>query len=357
MKGKVMTVLGSVEPDALGITLTHEHLLADVTAWWRPPDKHSPVTRTKLAYSPVSIELLGDIRRGSTGQLIRDDYLLDDLDLAIVEAMEFKNAGGGTVVEVSSRGLGRDPNGMQTISRATGLHVVCGTGYYLKGSHLGYVAEKSADELAQIITRDIVEGIDGSPVRSGIIGEVGLSARIDPDEEKALRAACRAQRKTGVPLSIHYLTWLPENESLRILDIVEEEGCDLSRLIMGHQDSTTNDGMINVELMKTIARRKAYVQFDTFGVEVLMLLDGYLVQFPHDLERVKALKQIADAGYLSNVLISHDIAHKHHLKRYGGYGYAHILRNVLPVFKAKGFTDEDVHTIMVENPKRALTVD
>ena len=81
-----------------------------------------------------------------------------------------------------------------------------------------------------------------------------------------------------------------------------------------------------------------------------------MVQLPHDLERVKAIRKLIDLGFLDNILISQDVCRKHQLKEYGGWGYAHILGNILPVFRASGFTEEQLDAILIDNPKRMLTV-
>jgi len=359
MQGKVMTVTGPVQGDSLGVTLPHEHLLVDTSVYWHQPTPNDPVTERKVAYMPVTIELLGMIRR-RYASLVLDNHFLDDVNLATAEIMEFGNAGGNTLVELSNRGLGRDHFGLQAIARRSGINIVSGTGYYTKPSHPAYLASKSVAELAQIMIRDIVEGIDGSQVRCGIIGEIGLSPKIDPDEEKVLRAACLAQRKTGTALTIHYISHLNADEggseAMRIVDIVEQEGCDPSRTILGHQDCMAVDGLFDVEPMKQLLRRKAYVEFDNFGHEELVFHEGLLYQAAHDYHRIQTLKKLVEAGFLSQLLVSHDVCRKSHLKRYGGFGYDHVPRTLLPVFNKMGITAGDVDKLMAENPTRVLPV-
>jgi phosphotriesterase-related protein len=366
MSGKIMTVLGPIPSDSLGVTLSHEHLLCDTTCRWNEPTFQDPVTRQVRSKKKVSMEMLDDIRHGDN--VVRDNMLLEDIDVAIAEAMEFKVAGGNTIMDVTSTGLGRDPCGLQAISRGTGLNIVQGSGYYIKAAHPDYIATKSIDDIAQIIANDTLDHIPGSNVKAGVIGEIGISLKMHPDEEKVYRAACRAQRKTGLGLSIHYSPWPPwadKHDSLRLLEIASEEGVELERVILGHHDSMypakTNgplgpvNGCIDVEEHKAIGRRKAFVQYDLFGREDLIFIDGRPFQQPLDLERVRSLRQLVDSGLLENLLVSHDVCRKTHLKRYGGSGYGHLLRTMIPMFKAEGFSDLELTTIFVKNPMRAFT--
>jgi phosphotriesterase-related protein len=350
--GAVNTVLGPVQPNALGVTLMHEHLFCDNYPKWNEPDAHSPARRRHLADAEFSLELLDEIRREPLDTL-KDNLTLADPDVATREAMEFKIHGGGTIVDLSNVGLGRDPIGLVRVSRSTGLHVIAGCGYYVKLSHPLEVSKDSESLLARNIVRDIVEGIEGTSVKAGIIGEIGISYAPHPDEKKVLRASCAAQKKTGVPISLH-CSRLSRADYLELLDIVEGEGCDPSRLVFGHLDRTV-DGKIDVSVHKTIGKRGAYVQYDGFGSESYFSVHGAMFQNPQDYSRVEALLELKRAGLLSRILLSHDVYLKHHLRAYGGWGYAHILKTVIPMFKRHGFTDADLSQILVQNPAAVLS--
>ena len=122
--GKVMTVTGPVDASALGVTLMHEHILNDCECWW-----HAPKTpeRRYLATSPVSIEILGELRQDPF--VNKHNIRLDDEALAIDELNAFAKEGGRTVVDPTCRGIGRDPRALKRISRACGLNIVMGAGY------------------------------------------------------------------------------------------------------------------------------------------------------------------------------------------------------------------------------------
>jgi phosphotriesterase-related protein len=153
--------------------------------------------------------------------------MLDEQE-AIEEAMLFKKAGGNTIVDVTNVGIGRDPLALARISRATGLNIIMGSGHYLAGSHPKDLAEKSEEEIAEEIVRDITEGAQGTTIRAGLIGEIGCSYPMHQNEKKALRAAGMAQKMTGAPLSVH-----PGRKNnigaLEAIDVLDKAGADLQR--------------------------------------------------------------------------------------------------------------------------------
>jgi len=350
-KGSIITVSGEIDPDLAGVTLPHEHLLIDGSCWWKEPARED-VARQRIANLPITMDLLGEIRRAPT-QSVRSNLILDDANLAEREILEFKKHGGSSVVDATSIGLNRNPSLLRQIAERTGLNIIAGCGFYVQASHPSYLSSKTVEELSTVMIHEASEGIDGTGIRPGILGEIGLSQGIFPSEEKVLRAACMAQRRTGLALMIH--SWISREDTLKILEIVEQEGCDPSRAIMAHRDASI-DGSLDLEIQQEIAKRKMYVEYDLFGSEEFRAAQGLMVQLPHDLERVKAIRKLADLGFLDNILISQDACRKHHLKEYGGWGYAHILGNILPVFRASGFAEEELKTILIDNPKRMLTV-
>ena len=113
---QVITVKGPISPDELGITMCHTHVLLNLMTLFVMPEEAS---RIALAESPVTLENLGAVRRDVIG--VRDNLLLGDVDTAVHELTQYKMMGGNSVVEVSARGIGRDPVGLLKISNATGL--------------------------------------------------------------------------------------------------------------------------------------------------------------------------------------------------------------------------------------------
>ena len=342
MQGKVMTVLGPIEPDALGITLTHEHLLSDLRVWCEEPEDEA---QKAFAHAPVEMATLGAIRREPFGNL--DNCVLDDTSLAIEELRRFKTAGGGSVVDCTNNGLGRTPLALADIARATEINIVMGCGYYIGRSHPYDMADRSVDMIADEIEHDLMHGVADTGLRSGLIGEIGTSFKIRDNERKVLRAAARAQRRTGAPISVHLLPW--RKNGLAVLDILEGEGANPHQVILCHLSPTGDD----LAYHTTLATRGAYVEYDFFGMEYYV--DSVGRYLGSDAASVVALKRLIDAGCLERLLLSHDIAMKVQLTRYGGWGYAHLVKNVVPMLSRSGLSAEQVDTLIVANPRRVLT--
>lgn len=345
LTGKVQTVLGPIEPEELGVTLPHEHLISDGRCWFLEPKE---ATDKGMAHEPVKLDNLWWVRYRVWENL--DDLLSLDEQEAIDEVMRFKVAGGRSVVELSSIGFGRDAEGLARICRATGLNVIMGSGYYLEIPLGDRLQEKSEDEITDEIVRDVTEGVDGTGIRAGIIGEVGCSFDITANEHKSLRAAARAQKITGAPLNVHCSRG--EVGALQILDALESVGTDVSRTVIDHMDS----GVWDREKAFEVARHGCFIEYDVFGREgYYPIRNGRVVDRPNDAKRINQIMELAEAGYLDQILIAQDIWQKVQKVRYGGWGYAHILRNVVPVMRAKGMSQPEIDTMLVENPKRLLT--
>lgn len=333
----VMTVLGPIAPDAMGITLMHEHLVIDAATWWHRPTSPS---RMPLAYSLVSSTIYGELRMDPFVNL--DNCRLDDIKVAIDEIQEFKGLGGQTVVDATCRGIGRDPAALQTIAQATGLHIIMGAGFYLESTHPPDVKVLSIQAIEELITQDVQEGVD--EVRAGIIGEVGVSAKFTSEEQKVLRGAARAQRSTGVPLTIHMPGW--ERHGERVLDLVAEEGADLSRTVLDHMNLSFDDP----DYQMSLADRGAYLEYDMIGMDYFYA--DQQGQAPCDEENAQALKRLIDQGYGERLLLSQDVFLKMMLTRHGGFGYGYILRHFVPRLKRHGVTDAQITMMLVENPQR-----
>lgn len=335
-----MTVLGPIPAGDLGVTLMHEHLLVDATPWFQEPEE---ATRRALARRPVSINMLGILKNDPF--LCKDNCQLLDEPVAIEEVARFQRSGGRTVVDPTCRGIGRDPKALQRISRATELHVIMGAGYYLEPSHPGYVRGMDIEDVAEEIERDVTEGLKG--VKAGIIGEIGISAGFTSEEEKVLRGAARAQARTGVPLEVHLPGW--ERHAGRVLDVVGEEGADLTRTILCHMNPSGED----FEYQAGLAARGAWLEYDMIGMDFYYA--DQEAQSPSDQQNGRALERLKDAELLDHVLLSQDVFVKIQLTRYGGTGYAHILDYFMPRLRRHhGFTEENSRQLLVENPRRVF---
>ena len=196
--GKIQTVLGLIEPESLGITMTHEHLLIDLTNYFEAPAEAS---QRGYIHRPVTIDILSDIRRVWKYNI--DNLQLLDEQAAIEEVLKYKYAGGNAIVDATSIGIGRDPLALARISRATGLNVIMGASYYVPSSHPPDMGDRTESEIANEIISDLTVGVGETGIRSGVIGEIGCWWPPGPNEPKILRASAYAQSQTGAPILIH----------------------------------------------------------------------------------------------------------------------------------------------------------
>ena len=347
LAGKAQTVLGAISPEALGVTLPHEHLFSNAITALRDY-KPGGTTEQGLYYQPVTLENLWWITYHPVSN--RDNLVFQDEEIAIKEASFFKRAGGDTIVDVTSIGFGRDPLALARVSRATGLNIIMGSGYYLSSTHPADMDNKTEEDVCEEIVREVIVGVGSTGIHAGIIGEIGCSWPMTDNEGKVLRAAAKAQKLTGAPLSIHPGRNPKPDASgcLEIITILGKAGADISHTVICHIERT----LVKPEERQKLAETGCYLEYDIFGWE------GYhsmpTIDLPNDNYRVNQIIQLIDQGYLNQILISQDICWKSRLRSYGGHGYDHILRNVVPLMRAKGMSEEHIHTLLVENPKRLL---
>ena len=348
LTGKVQTVLGLIDPDSLGVTLVHEHLLSDMSAYFVEPTEAG---EKKMAHEPVSLDNLYWVHHHRITNM--DNVKFTDEQVSIKEALMYKMAGGNTIVEVSNIGLHRDPLGLARISRATGLNVIMGSGYCIALTHPPEVATMTEDEITEDIVRDIMVGVGDTGVRAGMIGEIGCSLPLEDAEKKVLRACSAAQQQTGAPLGVHPSH--SEDVVMEIIEILGDAGADLSRTIIYHCEYSFPQNRI-LDTCRRIMDAGCYISYDNFGSHngVFPFLSGRYLDVPSDMRRINDIIQYIEWGYLNQILVSQDTAVKDEITTYGGYGYAHILRDMVPIMRSKGMSEEQINTILVENPKRVL---
>lgn len=340
--GQVMTVLGPIAASAMGVTLMHEHLLVDARSWWHEPKDPE---RKHLADGPVRAEILGELRMDPFVNL--DNCRLDDERVAIQELAPFKAAGGRTVIDPTCRGIGRDPQALVRISEASGLQIVMGAGYYLEGSHPVHVAQMSSDAIADEIVRDALEGVDGTGIKIGLIGEIGVSADFTPEEQKVLRGAARAARRTGLPLMVHLPGW--ERHAHRVLDMTGEEGVDPGHTVLCHMNPSLDD----TDYQTSLAARGALIEYDMIGMDYYYADQD--AQCPADEANAQAIARLIDLGWSASLLLSQDVFLKMMLTRYGGFGYGYVLRHFVPRLRRHGVTDAQIEQMLVGNPRRVFS--
>jgi phosphotriesterase-related protein len=341
-----MTVRGPVDVDQIGPTLTHEHLFVDTRDRWDPSDLPDP----SLGERPMAPELRTAARW--SWRAFRDDLCQDpeaDYDLVVEEVRAFRDAGGSCLVEMTNQGLSPAPLAMKRLAEELDLHVVAGCGVYFQARHPAWVASASVEEIEERLQRDVEEGIDGSGVRPGIIGELGTSAELHPDEERVLRAGARVARRSGLPINIHCDP--PKLEvTLQILDVLEEEGHDLRRTSLSHLDEIDDP-----DYHEAVLRRGAIVGFDSFGHE-----GGYFTptwRSLSDLAKMTTLVELVRRGYGDQLVLSQDMHRKHFLHRFGGHGYDHVLQRIVPRLRsAFELSEAQTDAMLIHTPRRLLAV-
>ncbi|MCB3857149.1 phosphotriesterase-related protein [Klebsiella quasipneumoniae] len=339
--GYVMTVLGPLPINEMGVTLMHEHILLDASGKWVPPcccsDRH-------LAEMPVKMENLGELSLNPL--MSRDNCQLFDVDVAIEELTKYRALGGETVVDPTNIGIGRDPKALARIARLTGLNIIMGTGLYLEPSHPEWVRTSSVEQLTERLIYDLGGAEEKPEVLAGLIGEIGISSRFTPDEEKSLRAAGRASAATGVPIEVHMPGW--ERLGHRVLDILELEGADLRHTVLCHMNPSFADKRYQREL----AQRGAFLEYDMIGMSYYYADES--AQSPSDEENARAIRELIDDGYIQHILLSQDVFLKTMLTRYGGHGYGYILKHFVPRLRRHGVSGEQLETLMIGNPQRVF---
>ena len=305
--GTVMTVQGPIEPTQMGFTLTHDHVMLD--AWRFFGEPHYEV-------------------------------ILDDVDVMAGEVALYGAAGGGTICDPTNIGIGRNPEGLLEISRRTGVNIIMGAGWYREKVYPRYIYETSTDDLADILVREFEDGVDGTGVRPGFIGEIGTErGALTPANERVFRAAARAHVVTGCPIMTHTTHW--GELALEQLDVLAEEGVEAKSVIISHLGDR-----VGIKWWLPIADRGAWLNIDN-----LAFTAGYA---PLSV-RADNVAALCAEGYAGQVMLSNDICALDQLTLYGGAGYANVQSNFLPMLRDRGVSEEEIAVMTIENPGKAFT--
>ena len=340
----ITTVLGNVEKCGAGCILPHEHLLIDLRKLVdRPADENG-------AHFFESLGMSNRWRVYNDPYALLDNAVIEEEDTALKELLLFKQAGGDTVADVTLDDIGRNPSALARLSRASGVNIVMGCGHYIAGAHPEKITSLSEKELAAEMIADLTEGVNGTGIKAGVIGEIGTSASISAEEYKVLKAAGIACLETGK--SVHVHTSLYERNGLLVARTLLEMGVRSDRICIDHIDVQPNR-----EYIVRLLDMGVYVEFDNFGKEFYVPRGnpGLLKdRFVYDLERAELIASLAEKGYLKQILISNDICLKSMLCEYGGNGYGHILRTVKSMLCDCGLSPLQYETIVKDNAAEFL---
>lgn len=340
LRGKIQTVLGPIQPGQLGRTLMHEHVLCDI----RPP-----TTRGDNDLGPeITLENVWQINHGHGIRRAGRKYMLDLEDVATREVAMMKHDGGDAIVELTCGGLSPDPRGLQRIAAGTGVHLVMGCGHYVNDYQDPRNHERSVDDFAAEMIGQILVGAWGTDIRAGMIGEIGCQAPWTETEKRVMRAAFIAGAETGCSINVH--PGRHPDQPQEVADFARAAGFPTERMVISHIDRTIFD---EPRLLK-LADSGVTVEFDLFGQEASYygISD---IDMPNDAVRLRLIRALIAAGHLERVVISHDICYRTRLASFGGHGYGHIFRNVVPMMKKRGYSEAEIDAILVGNPRRLLT--
>lgn len=330
-KGAVIrTLFKDYAPSDLagGATLFHEHMsLRDgfMTEWMahaaetrkanRAPNVSPPASRPATPAAPAPA----------------GPYFMEDVDLMSDELSIAKREGIACIVDGGHPDMGRDINFLRKISQKSGMPIVAGGGFYSQPFYPRELSNWSEDQIFQAIMKQV----EADPI--GVLGEIGSWDYITKDERKVFRAIGRVHLATNLPIFTH--TGIPGKSALEQLDLLEDVGVDPRRVVIGHLGNLVDE---NTEIQRAIIRRGAFIGFDRQGGA-------------NDDPVAAMAASLIDAGYTDHLLFSSDIASARDLKRNNpDGGYAKTLTAFVPKVKKAGATDEALHRIMVDNPRRFL---
>ena len=311
MAPRVMTVSGPIPPEKLGFTLPHEH---------------------------TAISLWHIANRWDYWELTPDD------DLIIAELSDFRRRGGGTVVDLTLPGVGRDPDRLRRLASATGLNIVMGSGWYREAYYPAEMSvdRRSVDDLAAEIIGEFENGVGGSGIRPGIIGEIGTDKPwVSAREERVHRAAARASKATGMAITTH---GVQSAVGLAQLRIFTEEGVDPSRVVIGHADSHHD-----LDFYLEVLDGGANLQFDFLG-------HRFATEEALEPRLVETIVELLERGYGPQILLSQDVCHNRQLKVNGGFGYVYLQQHFLPTLRTAAVGEGEIQQMTFENPARILTI-
>jgi len=309
---QVETLRGPVDTDKLGFTLMHEHIFVISQG------------------VPETFPSVWDEER--------------EIENARRQLGELAGLGVQTFVDLSVLGIGRDIHRMLRATEGVELNVIAATGLYTYNELPHYFHNRDADVMADLFVRDITEGIQGSNVKAAILKCATDEPGVTPGVEKVLRAVARAQRRTGVPISTH--THAASRRGLEQQAIFEEEGVDLSRVIIGHSGDTED-----LEYLEALMKRGSFIGMDRFGLDQMLSME----------KRVAVVARLCERGYTGQMVLAHDACS--YIDWYPmeavravvpNWQFTHISRDVLPALRAAGVREEQIEQMMVDNPRRVF---
>jgi phosphotriesterase-related protein len=356
---EIMTILGAIDPGELGFTSMHEHVLYDGTVYFKRTEGKFPEGLPVKADDPVRLENIGLLQRNFT--LTKDACSMHDEEWMAAEVAEFKESGGGALVDQSAPGLRGDVSAIRRISEKTKVHIISTTGLYTEDSWPERFKGMRHEEYAAYMLDEIRNGIEGTGIKPGAIKIAVLD--LTEQQEKALRAAGRVVNETGLMLTVHPGFDIG-NDGRRIVKILKEEGVDLERVVIAHGDgffvSTDLKTLIldpeswhlHIDYHKEILDQGANISIDCFGHQWASEITGWMIE--KDWHRLGGLVALIKEGYSQQIVLGTDTFIKILTRRGGGEGYCRLTRFVVPTLRDVGVSDFDIRNMTRRNPARLL---
>lgn len=311
----VETALGPVDADALGVVLSHEHVLVSIGQ----ENKHYPW---------------------------RFDW---EATRAFItrELCEAKAGGIGAMIELSTPDLGRDIAFIQDMARASGVHLIVATGVWRDVPRSFWT--RDPDAIADIFVREIEVGIEDSGVKAGAIKVASDMGGVTPEAERVLRAAARACKRTGTPISTHH--WAPEQVGTRQVEVLREEGAPMDRVCIGHSADSTD-----ADYLESLLQQGVYLSMDRYPG----ITPPGAPPRPGWEERNATVVELVRRGWASKIMLGHDGAPMPVVKGTPAPDirptrYLFVTTVAVPAMRAAGVSDEDVDLMLRVVPRRFLT--
>ncbi len=317
----VNTVTGPIEPTQMGKTLMHEHIIFGY-----------PGYQGDITYGPFKKE--------------------EAMTTIQQYAEAVKAQGVKTIIDATPNECGRDPEFLQEVSKATGLQIVCSTGFYYEGEGATAYFKFRATltdiekEIYDMMMTEVTEGIAGTGIKAGVIKLASSKGVITDYEMAFFRAGAKVQKETGVTIITHTQegTMGPQQAELLI-----GEGANPERIMIGHMDGNT-DPSYHLATLK----HGVNVAFDRCGLQGM-------VGMPMDEQRVEVFATLIKEGYAHKLNLSHDTIW-HWLGRplvlppqveqlIASWNPLRVFEFIIPSLLAKGVTQAQIDQIMEENPK------
>jgi len=311
MAARVMTVSGPLPPERIGFSLPHEH--TGIYLWH---------VRDRWDY----------------WELTPDELTIAD------ELRDFRRRGGSTLVDLTLPGVGRDPERLRRLASSSGIQIVMGTGWYRESYYPpeARIDRRSVDDLADEMIAEFRDGVGGTGVRPGIIGEIGTDKPwLSAQEERVHRAAARAAMTTGMAITTHAVM---SPVGLAQLRVFTEEGVDPTRVIIGHADSYPV-----LEHWLAILEQGANLELDFLG-------QRFGTEEAAEPRLIELLVELLERGFGDQVLLSQDVCHNAQLKANGGFGYVYLQQHLLPRLRTAAVGEGEIQRMTIDNPRRMLTI-